>query len=257
MFAEADAVIAKAEATSARASIIEAEAKAEIAASARVAEAEAKAKIAALAKELGLPEGSNVPLSEMLKRRYGMQAGNIIGTGTFIPAYEKPNPETGQTSKGTPFWGVGGAGAEVEIDTETGHIKITKLINVADVGVAINPDLVRQQLSGAGIMQLGFTMTENMVFRDGQLTNGSLADYKIPNVLDIPQVFINEAVEAHDAAGPFGAKGAGESTTIALSSAIGNAVADAVGVRITDLPITPEAILRALKQAAGKPLAGE
>ena len=93
-----------------------------------------------------------------------MQAGNIIGTGSFIPNYKKPDPETGQSNMATPFWGVGASGAEVEVDTETGDFKITKLINVADVGVAINPKLVKVQLSGAGIMQLGFTTTEEMTY---------------------------------------------------------------------------------------------
>ncbi len=222
----------------------------------RAAADDAKSKIAALARELGLPEGSNVPLSELLRRRYGMQAGNIIGTGSFIPDYEKPDTETGQTTKGTPFWGVGAAGAEVEIDTETGQLTILKLINVADVGTALNPMAVRQQLSGSGIMQLGHTITENMVFRDGQLTNGSLADYKIPSLLDMPVEYINEHVpNAYDKAGPFGAKGTGESTSIALSPAIGNAVADAIGVQIMDLPITAESIYRALQKANGTPLA--
>ncbi len=221
----------------------------------KLAAQDAMGKIADLARELGLPEGANLPLADMLRKKYGMQAGNIIGTGSFIPDYEKPDTTTGLTKKGTPFWGVGAAGAEVEIDIETGAIKVTKLVNVADVGTAINPKAVQQQLSGAAIMQLGFTMTENMVFRDGQLTNGSLADYKIPTLLDIPREFINEHVpNAYDKDGPFGAKGAGESTTIALSPAIGNAVADALGVRIHDLPITPESIFRALQAAKGTPL---
>ena len=212
----------------------------------RRAAEDAKHKIAELAKELGLPEGSNLPLSEMFKRRYGMQAGNIIGTGSYIPDYEKPDVETGQSTKATPFWGVAASAAEVEVDTETGHFTITKLINVADVGTALNPKLVRLQLSGAAIMQLGFTTTEEMIFRDGQLTNGSFADYKIPTLLDIPREFVNTWTHSEQKDGPFGAKGAGESTTITLSAAIGNAIADAVGVRLTDLPLTPEKIYRAL-----------
>ena len=221
----------------------------------RLAAEEAKRKIEELAAELGLPPNSNLPLSEMLRKKYGMQAGNIIGTGSFIPAYKKPDPATGQTPEATPFWGVGANGAEVEIDTETGQITITKLVNVVDSGVPINPKLARAQVSGAAIMQLGFTLTENMVFRDGQLTNGSLADYKIPSLLDIPPVFINEWVDSRQSTGPFGAKGIGESATIALSPAIGNAIADAVGIRLTELPLTPEAIFRAIQKLKGNPLA--
>jgi len=108
------------------------------------------------------------------------------------------------------------------------------------------------QLSGAAIMQLGFTTTEEMVYRDGQLTNGSLADYKIPTLLDIPREFINTHVKGEQTTGPFGAKGCGESTTITLSPAIGNALADAIGVRLTDLPLTPEKIYRALNSEAAK-----
>jgi CO/xanthine dehydrogenase Mo-binding subunit len=215
----------------------------------RLAAEDAKRKIADLARELNLPIGTNLPPSEMLRQKYGMQAGNIIGTGSFIPNYKKPDPETGQSNMATPFWGVGASGAQIEVDIETGDFKILKLINVADVGVAINPKLVKVQLSGAGIMQLGFTTTEEMTYRDGQLTNGSLSDYKIPTLLELPVEFINEHVRSRQDDGPFGAKGAGESTTIALSPAIGNALADAIGVRLIDLPITPEKIFRALQEA--------
>ncbi len=217
----------------------------------RFAAEDAKRKIAELAKELGLPEGSNLPLAEMMKRKYGMQAGNIIGTGAYKPDYEKPD-ENGQTRIATPFWGLAASGAEVEVDTETGHYMITKLVNVADVGTALNPKLVRMQLSGAAIMQLGFTTTEEMVYRDGQLTNGSLADYKIPTLLDIPREFVNTHLKGEQTTGPFGAKGCGESTTITLSPAIGNALADAIGVRLNELPLTPEKIYRALNSEAGK-----
>jgi CO/xanthine dehydrogenase Mo-binding subunit len=223
----------------------------------RLAAEDAKRKIEDMARDLGLPPGSNLALPELFRRKYGMQAGNIIGTGSFIPEYEKPDSKTGQSTKATPFWGVGGAGAEVEVDTETGHFTITKLVNVCDVGTAINPKMVQVQLSGAGIMQLGFTTTEDMVFRDGQLTNGSLADYKIPTLLDIPREFVNAHVESQQKDGPFGAKGAGESSTIALSPAIGNALADAIGVYLPDLPLTPEKVFRALQGANGRQVGGE
>ncbi|MDO8878418.1 MAG: xanthine dehydrogenase family protein molybdopterin-binding subunit [Pseudolabrys sp.] len=210
---------------------------------------DAKNKIAELARELSLPPGNNLPLPELFRRKYGMQAGNIIGTGSFIPDYEKPEKDTGRSTKATPFWGVGASGAEVEVDTETGHFTVTKLVNVADVGVPLNPKLVQVQLSGAAIMQLGFTLTEEMIFSEGQLTNGSFADYKIPTLLDLPAEFINECVESRQNDGPFGAKGAGETSTIALSPAIGNALADAIGIRLTDLPLTPEKVFKALSDA--------
>jgi CO/xanthine dehydrogenase Mo-binding subunit len=142
---------------------------------------------------------------------------------------------------------VGGTGVELEVDSETGHVRITRLVNVADVGTPINPRIVETQLSGASIMQLGFTLFEKMVFdADGQLRNASLAEYKIPGFLDIPQQIINEAVVAEQRSGPFGGKGVGETGTFGVSPAIANAIHDAIGVRLTSLPLNPEAVYEAL-----------
>jgi CO/xanthine dehydrogenase Mo-binding subunit len=219
----------------------------------RLAAEDARNKLAALARELSLPEGSNVPVAELFQKKYKMQAGNIIGTGSYIPSYVPPDPN-GQTPEATPFWMVGGAGVEVEVDTETGHVRVTKLVNVVDVGRPINPRIVETQISGAATMQLGFTMQEKMEFDAGQVTNASLADYKIPSILDIPIDVQNEAVEAEQGSGPFGAKGVGESGTFAVSPAIANAIEDAVGVRLTALPLSAEAVYRALREAQGAPL---
>ena len=215
----------------------------------RLAAEDAKKKLAELAASVGMVPGSNQPISEIFERRYGMRAGNVIGVGSFIPEYQKPDPETGQSLKVTPFWGVGTNGAEVEVDMETCQFTVTKLVNVADIGRPLNPKLALQQLSGAGIMQYGFTTTENMIFKEGQLTNASLADYKIPGLLDMPREWINEFTDSIQHDGPFGGKGAGETTTIALSPAIGNAIADATGVQLMDLPCTAESIFQALKRA--------
>jgi CO/xanthine dehydrogenase Mo-binding subunit len=223
----------------------------------RLAAEDAGAKIAALAAELGLPAGSNAPLAELFRRKYGMQAGNIVGFGSFMPAYQSPDHETGQTPNVTPYWMIGGSGAEVEVDTETGHFRVLRLVNVADVGTPVNPRIVETQISGGAIMQLGFTVSEEMRFRDGQLTNGSLADYKIPGFFDLPRAMENETVESAEESGPFGAKGVGETATFAVSPAIANAIEDAVGVRITELPLTPESVFRALRKAAGAPLPEE
>jgi CO/xanthine dehydrogenase Mo-binding subunit len=148
---------------------------------------------------------------------------------------------------------IGGTAVEIEVDTETGHVRIIRIINVVDAGKPINPKIVEDQISGAAVMQLGFTMQEKMLFEGGQVTNASLADYKIPSILDVPPM-ISEAVDAQQHDGPFGAKGVGESGTFALSPAIANAIADAVGVRVTELPITAEAVYRALRAAANNPL---
>jgi CO/xanthine dehydrogenase Mo-binding subunit len=109
------------------------------------------------------------------------------------------------------------------------------------------------QLSGAAIMQLGFTMFEEMVLDGGQVINASLADYKIPAMLDLPPME-NELVAASQANGPFGAKGLGESGTFGVSPAIANAIDDAIGVRITTLPLTAEVVLRAIREKEGRAL---
>jgi len=220
----------------------------------RLAAEDARSKIAALAREVGLPEGSNAPIAELFQRKYKMQAGNIIGTGSYIPGYVPPDHATGQTPNATPFWMVGGAGAEVEVDTETGHVRVMRLVNVADVGRPINPRIVETQISGAALMQFGFTMQEKIEVDGGQTVNASLADYKIPSLLDIPPQMRNEALEAEQHSGPFGAKGVGESGTFAVSPAIANAIEDAVGVRLSALPLTAEAVYRALRQGGNEPL---
>jgi CO/xanthine dehydrogenase Mo-binding subunit len=214
---------------------------------------DARAKLAALAAEVGLPEGTNYPLAEIFRRRYGMRAGNVIGTGTYVPSYQPTDSKTGQSDNVTPFWMIGGAGAEVEVDTETGHVHVLRLVNAADCGRPLNPKVARAQLSGAAIMQLGFTMYETMELDGGQVTNASFADYKIPGFRDIP-VMEAELVAATQATGPFGAKGLGESGTFGVSPAIANAIHDAVGIRLTELPIRAEAVLRALREKDGRPI---
>jgi CO/xanthine dehydrogenase Mo-binding subunit len=200
------------------------------------------------------PSGDQMTFREIMVARFAMQAGNIIGIGSFIPPYEKPDHDTGQSHQITPFWMLGGAGAEIEVDTETGRIQVTKLVNVGDAGRAINPDVVERQLIGAGTMQLGFTIFEEMLFNDGQVVNASFADYKIPGMLDLPTDLSGELVEVPHEQGPFGAKGVGETGMFCVSPAIGNALYDAVGVRVMEMPLTPERVLRALREAENRPL---
>ena len=223
----------------------------------RRAAEEARDKLNALAREVGEPEGSNLPVPTLFVKRYGMRAGNIIGTGAFTPQYTPPAPDTGLSDNVTAFWMVSGTGAEVEVDTETGHVKVERLISVVDVGKPINPQLVDAQISGAALMQLGFTMFEEMHLDGGQVVNASLADYKIPGFHDVPDTMEILTVDTVQSNGPFGAKGVGEVATFGVSPAIANAIDDAVGVRLMQLPLKPEAVLRALRAKAGTPLEDE
>jgi len=219
----------------------------------RLAAQDARAKLQALASEAGLPPGTNYPASEIFSRRYGMQAGNIIGSAAYVPYYQPLDKNTGLSDNVTPFWMIGGTGAEIEVDTETGHVRILRLVNVADCGTPINPKIAHTQLSGAAIMALGATLFEKIEVDRGQVTNASLADYKIPSMHDIPPMQ-NELVAAKQQNGPFGAKGLGESGSFCVAPAVANALHDAVGVRLTALPLTPEAVLRAIRAQAGSPI---
>ena len=221
----------------------------------RRAAEDARKKLRALAREVDLP--AHTPVPEVFRQRYGMQAGNIVGTGSFVPDYTPPDYDTGQSDDVTPFWMVGATGAQVEVDTETGQVRVTRLVTVADVGTPINPRIVETQLSGAAIMQLGFTLGERLEFRDGQPTNASLASYRIPGTLDVPAAMHTETVDGEARGGPFGAKGVGETGTFGVSPAVANAIEDAVGVRLTSLPMTAETVYRALRAAQGEPLEDE
>jgi CO/xanthine dehydrogenase Mo-binding subunit len=220
----------------------------------RRAAEDAREKLKALAREVGEPEGSNIPISELFQKRYGMQAGNVIGTGIYKPDYVPPAPGTGQSPNVTPFWMIAGAGAEVDVDTETGHVKVTKLVNVVDCGKAINPKSVETQISGGALMHLGFTMFEKMHLDGGQVINASLADYKIPGFNDVPADLQNIYVEHEQSNGPFGAKGVGEVATFCVGPAIANAIDDAVGVRLMEMPLNAEAVYRAIRAKQGRPL---
>ena len=141
------------------------------------------------------------------------------------------------------------AGVDLAVDRETGEIRINKLVSVADVGRAINPRQCEAQDEGAAIQGLGHTIFESLQYDNGQPLNPNLVDYRVPSITDLPEVFDSELVENRDGPGPYGAKGMGESGIVSVAPAIGNAVARATGVRIRELPLTPERVWRALKCA--------
>ena len=222
----------------------------------RLAAEEARAKIAAMARELGLPDGTNIPVADLFQKKYGMQAGNIVGTGTYKPDYVSPDAD-GLTTNVTPFWMVAGVGVEVEVDTETGHVRITRLINVADIGRPINPQIVESQIVRRrdDAARLHHVREDAVRRRPGhQCLARRLQDSRHPRHAAVME---NEVVEAYQSNGPFGAKGVGEVATFGVSPAIANAIDDAVGVRLTELPLTAEAVLRALRAKADKPLGDE
>ncbi len=137
---------------------------------------------------------------------------------------------------------------EVEVDTETGHVRVTRAVNVLDLGKAINPALATGQVEGAVAMALGYVLSEEVKFDEqGRVRNPGFVDYKVLSTLDMPKM-TTILVEDTEYSGPFGAKSAGEVPTNGMAPAVANAIQDALGIRIRSLPITPEKILRALDE---------
>ncbi len=135
---------------------------------------------------------------------------------------------------------------EVEVDTETGQVRVTRAVNALDLGKAINPTLATGQVEGAVAMALGYVLSEEVKFDEqGRVRNPGFVDYKVMSTLDMPQM-TTILVEDTEYTGPFGAKSAGEVPTNGMAPAVANAIYDALGIRIRSLPITPEKILEAL-----------
>jgi CO/xanthine dehydrogenase Mo-binding subunit len=145
------------------------------------------------------------------------------------------------------FWEIGWGGAEVEVDEETGQVTIHKLIVSGDAGRAINHLTCRGQDEGAAVMAIGQTLFERMIYDGGHLVNGEALHYRVPLAEDLPASFWSITQEQGHGPGPFGAKGMGEGGILPVAPAVAAAIEDACGVRITELPITPERVLAAIE----------
>jgi CO/xanthine dehydrogenase Mo-binding subunit len=196
-------------------------------------------------------EERGMTFGEIFLTKFGSPGTTMAAEAICQPTASHMDPENGQSEKCTEYWFPSATAAEVEVDTETGRVKILQLYSVGDTGTAINPRHCEQQLLGAAVMHLGLTLFEEMIFDEGQLVNGSLLDYQVASFKDLPDLLRAIIVEVPHETGPFGAKGAGETGALTVAPAVANAIEDAVGVRIRDLPITPEKILRALAEKNG------
>jgi 4-hydroxybenzoyl-CoA reductase alpha subunit len=163
----------------------------------------------------------------------------VMGRGFFDPR-DRPG-------LGSPTWSFGAQVAEVEVDKETGQVKVLKITAAHDCGRAINPLLVEGQLEGSIHMGMGYALSEDLLLDNGVTLNPSFLNYEIPLATDTPRIETIH-VETDDPEGPFGAKEAGEGLILPVAPAIANAIYDAVGVRIKDLPITPDKVLKALEE---------
>jgi len=167
-------------------------------------------------------------------------------------ALEAKGPVVGQGSTGmyrrTPSCSV--QVADVEVDPDTGQVRLLRYCAAQDVGRAINPLSVEGQVQGAVAQGIAMALSEGLVFRDGRVANAGFLDYKIPSSKDLPLIE-TVLVESPSGDGPFGAKGVGEPPIVPAPAAIANAIFNAVGVRVTSLPITPEKLRRAILERRG------
>ncbi|HYY24503.1 MAG TPA: xanthine dehydrogenase family protein molybdopterin-binding subunit [Candidatus Udaeobacter sp.] len=188
--------------------------------------------------------GEAVPYGKVIMEFFGSKAGEIIGKGL----YRDKRSKKAVLGSPTTFWEIGWGGVEVEVDPETGVINLLNYISVSDVGKAINPEQVHGQDEGAVMFGIGHTMLEEMVYEDGQLLNPNLIDYRVPTFDNVPRKLSTVLIENGNGPGPFGAKGMGEGGLLPVASAVANAVWQAVGVRIQNLPLTPPRVWAALQQ---------
>jgi CO/xanthine dehydrogenase Mo-binding subunit len=169
-----------------------------------------------------------------------------IAEFTYLaPKTEPFHPETGHSTPNFSYAYVAQA-VEVEVDTETGFIKVLRVISADDVGKAINPTLVQGQIEGAVVQAQGYALLENMKVTNGRILTDQFSTYLIPTILDIPEIVDSVILEVAEPNGPFGARGLGELPFIPLAPAIAAAVHDATGIWFTGFPLTPEAVLRGL-----------
>lgn len=224
----------------------------------------AQIKLGYIKRELYLEDGwiinrnhpeSRMPMSDLALglafedgSGYG---GPAIGVGTFtLPNNINYDPATGYSPKPAAFWTTAVAGAEVEVDTETGIIEVKKMVESCDPGHIVNPELYKAQVEGGMMQALGTVLFEELKLKDGKVLNKSFVDYKIPTIDNTPETFIAMGVEHPEETGPFGARGIGEPAMVPGAPAIANAIYNATGCRFTEMPITPERMLKALQEKA-------
>ncbi|OHB74180.1 MAG: 4-hydroxybenzoyl-CoA reductase [Planctomycetes bacterium RBG_16_59_8] len=194
----------------------------------------------------GLPRGEFLTFAEAARLAF-LEQGTIIGTGLYRP------PPLGGKFKGatvgtSPAYGCSAQVAEVRVDLETGQVKVERIVAAHDCGQAINRTQVEGQMHGCISMALGEALMEEVVFgRKGEVLNPNLADYRIPTALDMPSIE-TIIVESNEPNGPYGAKEVGEGGIMPTIPAILNAIEEAAGVTIDELPVSPERILQALRR---------
>ncbi|MBI3089569.1 MAG: xanthine dehydrogenase family protein [Candidatus Tectomicrobia bacterium] len=193
----------------------------------------------------GAPDRS-VSLAEVARAAHYREGGTTLMAEAFYdPPTQLPGRHGGNSSAAYAF---GTHAAEVEVDEETGIVRVVRLTASHDIGFPINPQGAEGQVEGGAVQGMGFGLMEEMRFGGGTTLNSNFLDYKFPTVLDVPEVTAHWII-TEDPEGPYGAKGIAEPAIIPPAPAIANAVYHATGARVFELPLTPERVLRALREA--------
>ena len=209
-----------------------------------------EARIEILPNEARTPERVYT-YAELLKLAFGPPRGEVIGIGEERGGGFRPTHPLGGRPE---FWELMCSAVEIEVDPQTGMVDVVRLIQVGDVGKALNPQQVKAQDEGAAVMGLGHSFMEELILdARGRIVNLGALDYRIPTIEDMPRELHSVLIENEDGPGPYGSKGAGESGILGIAAAIGGAVNQAAGVAIRELPLTPERVWRAIRDRTGQP----
>jgi len=185
------------------------------------------------------------PLEPMIAGHFGGAGFEFIGRG-MIKVPNDPRAPLGAQSF---FWMPSWVGAEVEVDRETGNVRVLQLVVGADAGRSVNSVACRGQIEGAALQALGQSLFEELRYEGGEPVNATPLDYRVPHAVDLPDRY-EVVIFEHGGPGPFGAKGIGEAGMLGVASAIANAIHDAIGVRLTEIPFTPERVLAATQASS-------
>ncbi len=190
-----------------------------------------------------------VSIDKLCRNYHFKKGGQMLSVNYF---YDPPHENLDRKFRGnnSMAYSFGTHGVKVKVDEETGQVTILDYVAAHDVGRALNPMLLEGQVYGGVLMGVGYALTEEVILDKGKIMNANFRDYKVLTAKDAIDIK-TPVIETIDKHGPFGAKGIGEPGCVPTAPAIANAIYDAVGVRITDLPITPERVLAALKAKKG------
>ena len=183
-------------------------------------------------------------ISFSIREIIGALGGNAV---VKCVGYHSVPPTAKESAfSGMDHWAPSAAAIELEVNSETGELRVLRYSVIADAGKALHYPSAKAQVDGGAVMGFGHALFEETIYQEGQFQNGDPFQYRLPVMTDIPEAFYSAMLEKEDGPGPFGSKGMSQTSIVTVAPAIGNAIYDALGVRVRSLPISPEKILRAM-----------